>query len=257
MISFHPTAKIPETPERGFKPSFHIKKSMLGAIWSPILWADGRRKSEKFMYADYAVLDFDRGELSLAEAVRLWADSKHLIGTTRSHQLPKDGLPPRDRFRVAIPWEKRISDAKIYRYNMEKLTERWPADSSCKDCARLFFPCREIVSQSDSGYGMSVLQPPIGYGAPPAPIPDAVRGKGILPWYLKNMLKKGAAPGTIRATYFKWGAECHKWGFTLGEAVEMVAKSRIGEHATAADPLREMYDCVSDGWKKDAGRQRE
>lgn len=247
----HPTATRASSAVRGFKPSFDLPKAMVSSIWAGIVWRGGYRRADNFLHSDWAVLDFDSGEMTLREAICTWVDCIHVVGTTKSHQLAKDGRPPVDRFRVAIPWDRRITDGKTYRYNMVELTEKYPADTQCKDAARLYYPCTAIVSQSDEGYRMDVKNPPDGWGTP-AVVPESARQKRHMPWYLKNMMKNGAAPGTIRAAYFKFGAECHKWGFTLGESVEMAAKGRIGEHATAADPLREMYDCVSDGWNKDA-----
>lgn len=127
-----------------------IGRCMSRFVWSPIVWRDGKRKGDNFLGALYCVLDFDDGFMSLAEAINeVFADYKHIIGTTRSHQCStKDGKPIKkcDRFRVLLEFEKPIFDLHTYSNNMQDMIERYDTDDSCKDGARFFYSCDNIMS---------------------------------------------------------------------------------------------------------------
>lgn len=225
---------------------------MTSNIWSGIVWKDGRRKASNFLFSDVCVLDFDDGQMTLREAQKVFCDQIHILGTTRSHQKEKQGIIS-DRFRVVIPWERRITDSKEYRYNMEKVVRDYPADSQCVDAARLYFPCKEIVSISDDGYKRSVLDKPPGFGEPPPPVDPSIRGTGYMPRHVRDMLMTPAQPGTIKRTYFVLGAQLSRWGFSLSDAVDLVARGRAGAMATHPDPMAELREHVTRGWRKDRG----
>lgn len=250
MISYHPTAKDAISATSGFKLKFDLSSVITSCIWAGVGWAGGRRKESNFLFSDWCVLDFDSGQMTLSEAIRNWCDCAHVIGTTKSHMIPKNGVTC-DRFRVAIPWETRITDIKTYRYNMLKLTETYPIDSQCKDGARLFFPCTAVISQSKDGYKQEVSAVPAGWGKLQEVNKDIV-GSGYIPSHVRRWVDNPAKPGTIRATYFKIGAELHKYGFELDDSVRIVSSGRVYDNATAADPLKELRECVSNGWYKDA-----
>lgn len=125
--------------------------------WSPIVWEEGRRKKANFKSCDYLALDVDEGWP--IEKMQDWlAGMKYLsiIGTTKSHQKEKKTAagvvkPPCDRYRVVIPFERTIVGQDEYEFNMEEIVSSLePADESCKDAGRLFFPCKEIVHVNSS-----------------------------------------------------------------------------------------------------------
>lgn len=248
MISYHPTAKTAMAATSGWRTAFSVGPVITQYIWSGMVWREGRRNSENFWFSDWCVLDFDSGEMSLAEAVKNFCDCIHVIGTTKSHQLEKGGIIS-DRFRVAIPWEKRISDINVLKFNLEEMTRRYPIDPACKDGARLFYPCKSVVSSSVTGYRKEVKAPPQNFGQP---TPVAQRPAGRCPRYIQAWLDRPVAEG-IRSMYFKIGAHLHKQGYGLGESIEMVAAARVGAFAKARDSIGEIRECVTAGWNKDRG----
>ena len=253
MLSYH-TSNDVRSAVRGWRQTFSTSVITTN-IWSGITWSGGHRREQNFLFSDYCVLDFDSGELSLAAAVRSFCDANHIIGTTRSHQRSKADTQPCDRFRVAIPWERRITDIKTYRFNMFKLTEKYPVDPKCIDGARLFFPCTCVVSSSSEGFRQEVREPPDSWGVIAAP-PPGFADAGRLPPHLRRWLDAPAAQGSIRQSYFKIGAELSKYGFPLPDAIDLVRRGRVGDNATSPRKYEELADCVASGWRKDSFSRR-
>lgn len=140
-----------------------LSTTIVTAVWSPILFRGGRRKSENFMYADWLVLDFDDGELSLDQAIHnQFCDSFHVIGTTKSHQKIKGTQGACDRFRVCLLFEERITDYETFKHNMRHYTKLYGADMQCQDLARQYYPCQEIKSvlYEEGLETVEVLKPP-------------------------------------------------------------------------------------------------
>ena len=126
-----------------------IREQVSRFTWSPIIYKENTRKQANFLKSVIIALDFDDGEMTLAQAVdNYFCDVRHIIGTTRSHQLEKNGIIC-DRFRVILQLEKPITTAREYRWQMKCAVKRYPIDPQATDAARLFYPCNEIVSVSD------------------------------------------------------------------------------------------------------------
>lgn len=128
-----------------------IAKCITRFAWSPCLYKDGHRHETCFIGSYWCAYDFDDGEFTIADAVNTFADMRHVIGTTKTHQQWKTTasgrkMAPCDRFRVVIPWDEPIKDLRTYRFNMTLQRDRYDMDRSCIDGARLFWPCVEIVS---------------------------------------------------------------------------------------------------------------
>jgi len=139
-------AKKPWSFAGGWAPmKMGIKEAILRFVWSPIVWKDGYRKSDNFSHADYCVLDFDDG-LRLTDAIeRTFCDMNFLIGTTKSHGIEKQGLIA-DRYRVIIPFTRRITDLNEFCSTMRHYVKFFDSDNTCIDAARFYFPCKTIAS---------------------------------------------------------------------------------------------------------------
>ena len=141
-------------PKSGkYHPSQKLSKAMTAGAWSPIVFRDSIRLQTHFLYSDWAVLDFDSGR-TIGEAINQYQDCIHIIGTTKSH------TEDHHKFRVCIPWERRITDLNCFRYNQKFLIDDNESDQQCRDGARLYYPCRQIVSVSAEGYRMEVREAP-------------------------------------------------------------------------------------------------
>jgi len=118
---------------------------------SPCMWGgNGQRGKAKFRFADWLGLDFDEG-MTLERGLEVFGPYMHVIGTTRNHQRWKGDKPPCDRFRVFLRFGVRCESADDYEATAASLIEEYGADNACKDAARMFWPCVEIVSTSYSG----------------------------------------------------------------------------------------------------------
>lgn len=185
-------------------------------MWSPIIWERGIRAQRYFKAALWCVLDFDDGQLSLDQALRLWCDSTHIIGTTKNHRLPKNGISC-DRFRVAVRFERPITDLRVYRYTMTEIMQKHPCDTSCKDGARYFFPCSEIISVGDEeGYKEDVRSDVPEYFERVNKDKYREMAKaGMIPQRVKNHLRDPPKKGKRNTTVYGIGKDLAMVGWDL------------------------------------------
>ena len=163
MISYHPESAgrpIGTPYSQGFEVADtddveRIAAGIARFAWSPAIFKGGHRLNKNFLYADWIGLDFETAEFSLDQALKTFCDVTHIIGTTRNHRVPKDGLTL-DRFRVVLKLPERISDAAYYKWTLMTLILKYDADDTGCDPARHFFRCREIVSKADLGDTITV-----------------------------------------------------------------------------------------------------
>lgn len=159
-------------------------------IWSPIVWRDGVRRGEQFLYADYCVADIDEGA-SIYEARRRLDQLgiSYAIVTTKSHQKPKGEHKARDRYRVVTRFTRRIKDRREYTHNSRLFGNLFSADNT-HDAARSYFPGIDIVTIKP-GRPLRIVPPPpeIKYQ------PRAVDPNMPLPLWVKDALQNGFPSG--------------------------------------------------------------
>jgi hypothetical protein len=132
-----------------------VAKLICEFAWSPIVWVGGRRKADSFGAALWCALDFDDGTYTLAQAMDdvTQAGLTHVIGTTKSHGKEKDSAPACDRFRMLLRFDRVVDSRALYERVMRAAMDDFAgSDKSCKDAARFFFPCVDIVSAA-KGFG--------------------------------------------------------------------------------------------------------
>lgn len=192
-------------------------------VWSPIVWKGGKRNTSNFSHADLLVLDFDTGvTLEQGKAILDDYNLTGMIGTTRSHQTEKNGVTE-DRFRMLLLMASTCSDLEQYTQNVAKLSSDLGADRKCKDGARLFFPCREIVHVT-SGVCLSWADKRprensnINY--------ETYRRTGTVPSYVSRWLTS-AKEGERHSLCYKVAAEMTKCGFSEKEIYKAIMSSKI------------------------------
>jgi hypothetical protein len=112
MFSIHPADPQCGDPRKfwqGFAISQKITPFILRRVWSPCVWDGGRRREQNFAFAGWGALDFDDGRYTLEQAKTDWREFIHVMGTTKSHQVAKNGGAACDRFRILFPWEEPIA----------------------------------------------------------------------------------------------------------------------------------------------------
>lgn len=160
LISIYPKPGIHTSVSYPFSPTniqrfSDIARFVTKYTWSPIIFSNEMRREDNFLWSTLISLDFDNNEeqvMTLSQAVNnVFAGMRHIIGTTKSHQLPKDGFLPADRFRVILQLDHIITNPSDYRYTFNKSIAHYNSDSKAAGLSRLFHPCKEIISISD-GY---------------------------------------------------------------------------------------------------------
>lgn len=249
MISYHPVKGEPAYfYHAGFLVADTNDVSRLAKCasmfsWSPCVWKNGRRISSGFVLADWVGLDFDDGQMTLDQALRSFSDMIHIIGTTKSHMLPKGEKPPCDRFRVILKLTERCTDTAIYGATMTHLIANYAIDVATRDPARFFWPCTRIVSVSDEGYTQDLVS---------APTVDVAREnarrhfaktqyqrfKKLPPW-LSDFIEKGKVCRVGRnQTVYAAAVELGNLGFSEADALTLIEKAPIDRRGFADVELK-------------------
>lgn len=195
--------------------------------WSPGVFVSGRRLNANLQSIGYLVLDVDEG-CSLAEAIELFAPYKHVIGTSKSHGIEKAGKIA-DRFRVVLMLPAALKTDAEFKAAWYAAKMKWAfIDSACKDAARFFFPCKEIVSVNDAGalfaetFKLPDSAKDWSYQATGSkatePTKAAAGKRGKLSKQTKDFLAEGAEPGTWHARLFKAATDFKEQGYDIDEA---------------------------------------
>ncbi len=190
-------------------------------VWSGIVWKRGERLSSNFEMSDFAVFDFESYAYPLAQALRDFCDTQHVIGTTHNHQVAKGGHPPVDRFRILVPWKTRIIERDVYEFNMKFLTEKYPMDPVCKDAARFFYPCKEIVSIQTDGEVLDVYPPTKNTPRRSS----AYDNKRLVPPWAHFHLNNIVPTGERSVTFHRVAKDLVRCGFTHMEIEKMIVQS--------------------------------
>lgn len=199
---------------------------------SPCLWAGGIRLKRNFRCAEWMGLDFDEG-MTLDDAVKIFDKYMHLIGTTKSHGIIKNGVK-QDRFRVFLRLQDRCLKLEDYEETVRSFTKKHGADSACVDGARYFWPCKEIISLKCHGEIVKVIDS--GKKSQNLKRFNERRkknwdilykpGKTIPPRVMRK-LKFGVPEGTRNINCFQIGADLRDVGFCLDEIVDLIMRSSI------------------------------
>lgn len=252
MISFHrDIGRIgnEKTYYRGFQwvevADFQrLAKAINCFAWSPCRWAAGRRASEHFREARLIGLDFDSGTMTLEQAQKNFCDSAHIIGTTKSHRKMKGGVVA-DRFRVVLRLTEPVTSLATYRATVAHYIEKYDCDSACKDGARFFWPCMDIVSIEETGYDQEIIQPP-----PPRPTRENVYRKyGIVRRRSLAVLHNGFVEGNRNNDWFMVAKDLYDAGRSEADIWTLIAHAPPYCGVIPFEDQEEIAGCISKGIK--------
>lgn len=212
--------------------------------WIPGVFEGGHKKNVFFQFADLCGLDFDSPKFTLKEAIAYFAPYAHIIGTTKSHGISKEGAPACDRFRVAVLWDRRITDCDTFAWNTKCIGKPLHADPAVFRPSQYLKPCVEIVSCQEEGRRFRVLPPP----PKPAHKADPYLGRRQMPPSISAVLAFGdpsssSRHDTIVRTAFKL-ALC---GFSEQETIAHILNSALKGSRDAERTAR-------DGWRYGAAK---
>lgn len=243
---FKPNAGADQTRQVDFTNKYETFRELALAIstdrpWSPGIFQNGIRNNANLDQISLLVLDFDAG-MALAEALIAFKDYKHIIGTSKSHGIEKGGVVA-DRFRVALAIDKPVINDSEFKAVWFAAFAKWPAaDRACKDAARFFFPCKNIVSVNENGllwseraFTKQLITPS------KQPLEGNIR-KGKLSKATKDFLIDGAPDGEWHGRFFKAAMDFKEQGYDIDTARLKLAAVSGELDATDEQQLSDVYE---------------
>ena len=197
-----------------------LAKIVIGHDWSQSVFKDNYRKEENFLETSIIALDVDKG-CTLQRAGELFSKYKHLIVTTRSHQLSKSGEEPTDRFRVILFLENKITDVIVYRLTWTYLYEQFSfIDPACKDAGRFWYKGNEVISENDNG----LLVPVQNFALKAQIMQQSLFMKGALSKKTQQIVKKGMdEKGARNISMFKAALDFRQNNYTEAEMLDQLS----------------------------------
>lgn len=195
--------------------------------YSTGIFKDNYRNKANFIEAECIALDVDNEDpednYTIADAKALFADFKHIIMPSKSHQKEKNGRVA-DRFRVILFLERPITDAKDFTATWGQLLKFYPAaDKACKDASRFYYPSPEAYSVNEQGRSWPVTQ----YVQPEPIVQNEIQSSdnlGQLARSTMNFLIYGAPAGYRNARLFKAAKDMQEQGFSIEECKTRVSQ---------------------------------
>lgn len=176
-----------------------------------------RRSGDNFKESDLCVLDFDDAA-NLDDAINYeFNDYQHIIGTTKRHDILGD------RFRVVIPWDKKILGVDAFIDNMRYLAKNYGADIQASNAAVKFMPCTEVVSVKSSGDKMERLK---RTKTRERYLEEKrIKQDGAKPWLIKWFMDNPVGDGERGTRCFQFGCEAVKASIERQDAFNMIIES--------------------------------
>lgn len=213
---FAPNATAQQTSIPEITNTYYTMRDVANAIstnrpWAPATFT-GSRANGNLKAISLLALDFDSG-MKLSEAFELFKDYKHIIGTSKSHQIEKNGVVA-DRFRVLLVLEYPIHTDADFKSHWFAAFAKWPSmDKACKDSARFFFPCTKIVSVNEEGllFAERMMIPE----QQPRAKENRIVAKGKLSKLTKDFLVDGAPDGEWHGRFLKAAMDFKEQGYLI------------------------------------------
>lgn len=217
-----------------------IAHVMLTRVWCPVVYRAGYRCEDNYLSASVIPLDFDCG-WSLEQVSNNLCDMQHIIGTTRSH------TPEYNRFRVLLLLPEPCYDLRAYRATCAKWISFYDADPSCKDGARFFWPCREIISVCQTGDFVELVTPPIA-ALETTPLGHSCQGAG--PW-LSSQISLIVPKGQRNSVFYAYGCKGAEEGM---DRIDMINYAKSNPTWLLADRTErgELTRSIVRGWERTA-----
>lgn len=218
--------------------------------WSPSIFheaiaKDGvlrrNRKKIYFSSAQVFAIDIDNG-LSLSAAIKSVKSLglSAIIGTTKSHQLDKWNSertafqPACDRFRIVFFLAAPIQTTEQYRAVYQAFKNIFPmCDDNCKDSARFFYPCKQIVFKNVGNLFEidafiknvhEAINHPVSYVSQNQII------KGILSKKTLDFIAHGAPNGEWHNRLISALFDLKQQGYSVDEATVQIKKASLSAH---------------------------
>ncbi len=199
-----------------------VERVMRTFTCSPIVWSDGKRGRIHFAFSNWIALDFDKG-INLEDIINTFSQYRCVIGTTKSHGIPKGNEPAMDRCRVFIQLKDTIRNVKDYEYTVKYYAKKYKSDFAATDAGRKFKPCKETVYLNKTGLMIENLR---YLGTQTAR--KKLFSRDDIPKQIRELLIMGVSDGSSRnGACYRVGAKLTECGFQVEEIVGMIMNSPI------------------------------
>lgn len=219
------------------------------------VFKDNYRTKKNFQEAQAIAIDVDNDgpndNYTIAEAAEKFAQYKHLIMPSKSHQKEKGGKVA-DRFRVILFLDRPVTDAKDFQATWKTIYESYPAaDRACKDASRFFFPSPEVYSMNTVGREWPVSH----YVQPEQNVQDELRSfdeLGSLSRSSLDFFVNGAPEGKRNVMLFKAAKDMQEQGYTRDHVVAKLEAMIKSGGSWATDYVNEKdLECIDNAFKDD------
>ncbi len=206
-------------------------------VYSLANFKDNYRTKENFIETMYIGLDFDGG-YKATDAIADFKEFAHIIATTKSHQIEKNGTVD-DRFRVILELSQPITSKEDFEATYLSLITKYPkADKACKDPSRFFYKSKEILVCAPDGQKIQVvkaqthsvnkrpMQPQPVFGVTTKPLMQS-SVPGSLPLSKNSLLFliNGAISGERHPAIYKYARDCLQQQWTKEQCLEKLYQS--------------------------------
>lgn len=214
----------------------YLPNLVMSTMTSPIIFKNGKRAKTHFERAHWLTLDFDGG-VSLESIRDEFRDFRHLIGTTKSHQVAKGNAEPCDRFRLWVSLSREILDGSTYEATCRHYVAAYSADHACVDAARIYMPCKNLVIAQDEGKRIDPVAPKLySVRENTAALPKHFAG-AVPPWVKQWLAGNLDTSGGRNRHIFKTAFWLTKNKFREGDITAMVMGSALVECEYGKEPM--------------------
>ncbi|MBC7456798.1 MAG: AAA family ATPase [Bdellovibrionaceae bacterium] len=266
-----------------------IQQYITSKAWSPSVFKENtlngkrHRLINNFLSAEIFGVDIDDG-CSIEQAVQIvkLCNLKALIGTTRNHLKEKVSgsgkkMPIRERFRIILFLKTPIYTDVQYREVFKQVKLIFPfCDDSCKDAARYYFPCQDIVftnegnkfelsAQEFLGHSgglngtvdKSVLQSPVTSALNLKNSPSLNKHKGSLFARTRDFIMHGAPEGKWHQELVPALFDLKEQGYSQEDAKIQVKKASLSANGDLDESdLHQIKDIYENRSVKNSRRER-
>lgn len=217
------------------------------------VFKDNYRNKKNFEVAEAIAIDVDNDgpndNYAISEAAEKFAQFKHIIMPSKSHQIEKNGKVA-DRFRVILFLDKPVTDAKDFQATWKTIYDSYPAaDRACKDASRFYFPSTEVYSLNSEGRLWSATK----FVKPEIEELDSALSDGNHGMLSKSTLEffvNGAPQGKRNQNLFKASKDMQEQGYTQFEVERRLQAMIDGGGDWGIDYVCDKdKECISNAFK--------
>lgn len=214
---------------------------VVSSDWSQSLFEGNYRKAANFKSAEIVALDIDDG-LPIEDAINRFEDYKHIIATTKSHNVDKNGKVS-DRYRIILFLDGVITSKEAFKATWDSLYKICPEiDTACKDVSRYWSKSVKVVSTNPTGNLISII-----HSDPKKVAPTAVQ-KSVTTSLSKETLELlgiGVEEGSRNQRLFKAAKDVKSNGWPLEKALEKLPQNLIADDFTIEEASRTIHSAYN------------